>query len=57
MLPVIPILTNVGISLAANLVIKGLRFIAKRTDNDIDDAVILSFSESVDEVLEKAKKK
>ena len=57
MLPVIPILTNVGISLAANLVIKGLRLIAKRTDNDIDDAVILSFSDSVDEVLEKAKKK
>ena len=57
MLPVIPILTNVGISLAANLVIKGLRFIAKRTDNDIDDAVILSFSNSVDEVLEKTKKK
>ena len=57
MLPVIPILTNVGISLAANLVIKGLRFIAKRTDNDIDDAVILSFSQSVDEVLEKTKKK
>ena len=57
MLPVIPILTNVGISLAANLVIKGLRFIAKRTDNDIDDAVILSFSNSVDEVLKKTKKK
>ena len=57
MLPLIPILTNVGISLAANLVVKGLRKVAKHTDNELDDALVCSFSDSVDEVLEKAKKK
>ena len=56
-MPIIPILTNVGISLAANLVIKGLKYLAGKSDTEIDDVLVNSFAESTQEVIEKSKVK
>lgn len=56
-MPIIPILTNVGISLAANLVIKGLRYLAGKSETEIDDVLVNSFAQSAQEVVEKSKVK
>ena len=56
-MPIIPILTNVGISLAANLVIKGLRYLAGKSETEIDDVLVNSFAQSAEEVIEKSKEK
>ena len=51
-MPIIPILTNVGISLAANLVIKGLRYLAGKSETEIDDVLVNSFAECANEAIE-----
>ena len=56
-MPVVPILINVGISLASNLVVKGLRFLAKKSDTEIDDVLVNSFADCANEAIEKSKVK
>jgi len=56
-MPVVPILVNVGVSLAANLVIKGLRFLAGKSETEIDDVLVNSFAQSAQEAIEKSKVK
>lgn len=45
MIPLVPVAIQVGISVAAGVVVKGLKAIARKTDNTVDDAILLSVDE------------
>lgn len=45
MIPLIPVAIQVGISVAAGVVVKGLKAIARKTENTVDDAILLSVDE------------